>query len=150
MAGWGISLGVLADFLELLQEGTRVVIVIEGGLVAFIDYVHFAKVLLQRQRLDGDDHCWFFGEDMVLVPCSGWNVHRVSRLPFDLVIVDVGISLAAQHDNDGFVVLVSHRVCFRRIDMAVNFDDAVVKAQVLGDQTSLPKAILVFIVKSHF
>src|SRR3990170_5141091 len=46
-------------------------------------------------------------------------------------------------------MLVRARMGVRRIDVAVHFDDPVVKAQVLGDEPADPEAVLLFPLKLH-
>ena len=105
----GISdLGLLADLFQLLEERTRAIVAIVSWLVAFVNDVHLAQVLLKGQRLDGDNHGRLLGEDVVLMPGSGGNVHGVARFPFDLLIVDVAVTFSPQDDNDRLIVLMGH------------------------------------------
>src|SRR3990170_6717319 len=78
----------------------------------------------------------------MLVPDALADVYCVARLPVDALLIQEAVALAAQNDDDRFVVLVGHRMGMGRVDVTVDFDDAVLKTELLRDQRPHPHPVL--------
>jgi len=135
---------LLADLGKLFEERPRFVVGIDFRLVPFVDDIQLTHVFLNRQRFDRENHRRLVARNVMLVPDALADVERVAGFPLDALLVENALSLAAQDDDDRFIVLVRHRMRMRRINVAIDFDDAVLKTELLRNQWTHPHAVLRF------
>src|SRR3990170_1116191 len=93
--------------IGLKTQGVRFPSFVDLRLIPLALDVDLPQVLLQRDRLDGQDHGRLAGLQIeMLVPCSNGNVNRIPRRPVKALLVNQRVPLASQNMEDRFVVLV--------------------------------------------
>src|SRR5919109_1493578 len=142
MSRFAAALRLLSDLGKFLRKRPGLVLRVDARRIALVDNVQLTHVLLNRQRLNSEHHRRLVARHMMLVPNALADIERVAWLPVDALIIQQTVTLTPQHDNNGFVMLVCNRMGMRRVDMAIDFNDAILEAKLLRDQWPHPDTVL--------